>query len=102
MKKIFTLFIFLAIPSFFTLGIYSTVSANGVAPENTVLQENEQPDLPQTQEEAEQKEATQQISSPQFYDETSQQSFIKGIGAGFAIGVIIGGVIVWFFKKKII
>ncbi len=43
----------------------------------------------------------QQISSPEFYSEDNSQSFIKGVAVGFIVGIIIGGVVVFFYKKKL-
>lgn len=104
MKKTIILTIFLSFASFLILNPLTTIFAQQEEVlETKVEEENDIPQLPQTEEEAAEKDSTtQQISSPQFYAETNSESFVKGIAAGFALGAIVGGVLVWFFKKRIL
>jgi len=93
MKKILITVILLFALSF-SFGTFK-VLADPAAPDNDT-----QPTLPQDESQSHDKVATEQISSPQFYSEDSKITFLKGLAAGGAVGIIVGGVIVWFYKKK--
>lgn len=62
-----------------------------------VTEENTQPDLPIGDDNAQ--TDNNQVNT---VSEETQQSFTNGVVVGAIVGLIIGGVVVWFFKDKII
>lgn len=81
------------------LGTFVPVAANGEAESLPAPTVEEQPVLQQGEDEnADQPNEVQNEVLP----EENRQSFINGVVVGGIVGVVLGGLLAWFFKEKLV
>lgn len=75
------------------------VAANGEAESLPAPTVEEQPVLQQGNEE---NENQPEEAEAEVLPEENRQSFINGVVVGGIVGVVLGGLLAWFFKEKLI